>query len=305
MVRILVVDDCAADRYVIRHLLQQRDGWQIDEAEDGQQALSQIRQTLPTLVLSDVQLPGLDGLELVRVVRQEIPGLPVVLVTSKGSEELAMRALRAGAAGYVPKRLLQSELLEAIERILDVAQEQRDYYALLRRLNNVRWRVSLPTDLGMIRALVSFVRRQMQEMALGDESRQFQVALALEEALSNAFYHGNLELDSSLRQTDWDAFYRLAEQRRRVPPYANRRIEIVASLTPDKIRFRVEDEGPGFDPLLIPNPTDPENLEKASGRGILLMKTFMDCVEYRGRGNIVILEKSLSSNSTPEREDVA
>ncbi|GIW95646.1 MAG: hypothetical protein KatS3mg110_3687 [Pirellulaceae bacterium] len=293
MVRILVVDDCAADRHVIRRLLEKREEWQVEEASDGKQALANIRQSPPSLVLTDMQMPGLDGLELVRVLREQVPGLPVVLVTARGSEELAMKALRAGAAGYVPKRLLDSELVDVVDRVLDVALEQQNYYALLRELRRVRWRVSLPNDKTLIRALVSFVRRQMWEMHLGDEAQQFQVALALEEALSNALYHGNLELDSSLRQTDIDAFYQLAESRSRQAPYKDRRIEVTALLSPELVRLRVQDEGPGFDPAQIPDPTEAENLEKVSGRGILLMKTFMDSVRFLGRGNIVIMLKRL------------
>ncbi|MEM8681572.1 MAG: ATP-binding protein, partial [Planctomycetota bacterium] len=55
--------------------------------------------------------------------------------------------------------------------------------------------------------------------------------------------------------------------------------------------FVIEDEGPGFDPTRLPDPTDPANLERVSGRGVLLMRTFMDEVEYSERGNRVILRK--------------
>lgn len=293
MARILVVDDCVADRMMIRSLLSQRSDWLLQEVSDGKEALELIKEWKPTLVLTDLQMPGVDGLELVERLRETVPGLPVVLVTARGSEELAVRALRAGAAGYVPKRLLHNELIETLERVIDLAQQQQNYFALLRQVQRVRWRVQLPNDLDMIRTLVSFVRRQLTEMGLGDEAEHFQICLALEEALSNAYYHGNLEVDSRLREQDAAQFDQLAQQRLSQPPYCHRSITVIGKLSPGKVQFVVKDEGPGFDPTTLPDPTDPSNLEKPSGRGIFLMKSFMEEVSFLGKGNIVRMSRSV------------
>ena len=68
-------------------------------------------------------------------------------------------------------------------------------------------------------------------------------------------------------------------------------IDVQARFTRDDATFVVRDQGPGFDPASLPDPTDPENLEKASGRGLLLMRTFMDSVEYNSAGNEVTMIK--------------
>ena len=74
-------------------------------------------------------------------------------------------------------------------------------------------------------------------------------------------------------------------------------------LTPELARFEIRDEGPGFDPASIPNPTDPEYLERPSGRGMLLMRSFMDELTYNEAGNHVTLVKNVSSNGDlPETE---
>ena len=104
-------------------------------------------------------------------------------------------------------------------------------------------------------------------------------------------YHGNLELSSALREADCEAYHALAEQRTQQPPYRDRRVFVKATLTEDEAVFTVRDEGPGFDPSLLPDPTNPSNLEKVSGRGILLMRTFMDDVIYNDVGNCVRLVK--------------
>jgi signal transduction histidine kinase len=118
--------------------------------------------------------------------------------------------------------------------------------------------------------------------------------VALQEALTNACYHGNLEVSSELREIDHRAFYRLAKERQQVPPFVNRRIYVSAKFMPDAVEYVIRDEGPGFDPSSLPDPTDPENLERPCGRGLLLMQTFMDEVQFNATGNEVRLVKRRS-----------
>ncbi len=112
--------------------------------------------------------------------------------------------------------------------------------------------------------------------------------------MTNAVLHGNLELSSELRESDEKQYYRLAAERRSQPPWCNRRVFVSATLTPQEAIFVVRDEGPGFDPELLPDPTDPANLGRVSGRGLLLIQTFMDRVEHNERGNQITMVKRRS-----------
>ena len=94
-----------------------------------------------------------------------------------------------------------------------------------------------------------------------------------------------------LRERDDQAYYALVRQRAAQDPYRKRRMHVEARLSRDEATFMVRDEGVGFDPGSLPDPTDPANLEKASGRGVLLMRTFMDEVEFNDVGNEVKLTK--------------
>ena len=123
--------------------------------------------------------------------------------------------------------------------------------------------------------------------------------MALDEALTNALHHGNLEIDSQLRENDYREFYSLIRRRCEEAPYKDRRIRVTSIISRDQVRITIRDEGSGFDPSLLPDPRDPENLEKASGRGVLLMRTFMDEVIYNDIGNEVILVKR-SPAAVPE-----
>jgi anti-sigma regulatory factor (Ser/Thr protein kinase) len=113
----------------------------------------------------------------------------------------------------------------------------------------------------------------------------------MHEALTNAILHGNLELQSTLKEQDEKAFYRLAQERRREPPYSDRRVTVELKLSRPEAVFVVRDEGHGFDPATLPDPTDPANLGRVHGRGLLLIHTFMDRVQHNDKGNEITMIK--------------
>ena len=78
-------------------------------------------------------------------------------------------------------------------------------------------------------------------------------------------------------------------------PYSDRRVHCACRETTEEIVYVFTDEGPGFDPKKIPDPTDPANILRASGRGIMLMRTFMDQVEFNDMGNQITLSKRAGS----------
>ena len=149
----------------------------------------------------------------------------------------------------------------------------------------------LENDSALFRPLIVFLQESVANLGLGDAATQTRLGVALEEALANALLHGNLEVSSSLKEEGDQAYFALIEQRRQTKPYCDRHIFVNARISRDEAVFVIRDEGIGFDPSLLPDPTDPANLERISGRGILLMRTYMDEVAYSGVGNQVTLIK--------------
>ena len=290
MAKILVVDDSKVDQHLVGSLLERMEDVTVGFAGDGQAALALMEQDLPDLVLTDLQMPGMDGLELVEAIRRSYAGIPVVLMTAHGSEEVAAAALRRGAASYVPKRDLANDLVETTERVLAVARAQREHtvFGCLAETNS---HFVLDNDPSLIKPLIAYLREEIASRDLCDETVQMQVAVALDEVLVNAMHHGNLEVDSALRELGWDVYCAKVQERRRTPPYCDRRVHITAKITADEVVYVVRDEGNGFDPSTLPDPLDPANLEKASGRGLLLVRTFMDEVQHSERGNEVRMVK--------------
>ena len=292
MVTVLIVDDPSTDRLLATGLLKKSDTeWQIYHAIDGKDALDKIEMHVPDIVITDMQMPEMNGLELVTAATLQYPLIPFILMTSQGSEKIAVEALQTGAASYVPKRLLAADLQLTVERVLAMSGKDRQRARLKSRIKQQRVELELEMDLSLIAASVNYLQQLVAESHHCNESDQLRLGVALEEALVNAYYHGNLGLSSDLRDQEIDTFYSEAAERVKADPYCYRKVFIQADITAEEMRFQICDEGEGFDPSLLPDATDPENLIRPCGRGILLMRTFMDDVIFNDCGNVVTLIK--------------
>ena len=149
----------------------------------------------------------------------------------------------------------------------------------------------LPNNTVVIPAVLARLRERAARFGLFDDTTADRVAVALTEALVNGIQHGNLELDSRLRREDEASYDRMAEFRRRRAPYRDRRLHVRARLSRREAVYVIRDEGPGFDPANLPDPTDPAHLERATGRGLLLIRAYMDRVAFNWDGNQITLTK--------------
>jgi DNA-binding NarL/FixJ family response regulator len=118
MIRILVTDDHAIVREGLKQILGEVDDMAVRaEAASGQEALAKIRSGAFDVVLLDISLPGRSGLEILKEIKEERPKLPVLILSMHAEEQYAVRALRAGASGYVTKASAPEELIEAIRKV--------------------------------------------------------------------------------------------------------------------------------------------------------------------------------------------
>ena len=121
---VLIVEDSPTQLAQMEFLLEEAE-YQTETAVNGQLGLDQVRQELPMLVVTDLHMPEMNGLELVELLKLEFPSLPVLLTTAEGSEEIAMEALRKGAASYVPKRNIEEMLLSTVQQLMGLAEASR------------------------------------------------------------------------------------------------------------------------------------------------------------------------------------
>jgi two-component system invasion response regulator UvrY len=118
VIRILVVDDHAIVREGLKQILGDVNDMVVrDEAADGQEALTKIRNSEFDVVLLDISMPGRSGLEILKEIKTERPKLPVLILSMHAEEQYAVRALRAGAFGYLTKASATDELIGAIRKV--------------------------------------------------------------------------------------------------------------------------------------------------------------------------------------------
>jgi DNA-binding NarL/FixJ family response regulator len=118
-IRILVADDFEDWRVRIRQLLSFRPAWRIvAEAPDGLEAVQKAAELRPDVVLLDIQMPGLNGIEAARRIRQDCPGSRIIFISQSSDKEIMRAALEIGAKAFVQKAMAARELLPAIEAAL-------------------------------------------------------------------------------------------------------------------------------------------------------------------------------------------
>ena len=287
---VLVVDDTLIDAALACALIEQREGTRVVSVSNGEAALQAIAEECPDLVVTDLQMPGMNGLELVQEIHQRCSWLPTILMTAHGSEQIAAEALQRGAASYVTKRDLAGRLRETVDDVLAIAGTGRRQQRIRACWTATKFSFCLDNEISLIRDAVGHLQEYASGMLRLGNSITTRVGVALHEALTNAILHGNLELDSALREDGSDTFYQLARQRQNESPYRDRRVHVTATETAGEGRYVIRDEGNGFDVEAFQHdPTDTHNLTKASGRGLFLIYAFMDEVHFNSAGNEITM----------------
>jgi len=293
MGHVLVVDDSALDRRLATRMLEEI-GLDVVGATHGRDAVRLIELSVPDLVLTDMQMPEMDGLALVQHVTEAYPAIPVILMTAFGSEELAVKALQIGAASYVPKQNLARDLVGTVKNVLAVARARHATRAMLGSLTRIESDYVLSNTLEGLDSLLGQIKEQMRQMKVFGEHEILRIGTALYESLVNAIEHGNLELKSADRELPHQDYRRLFEERSQKSPYRSRHVYLTSSLSRNRAEFTLRDQGPGFDVSKLRDPTAPENVDQVNGRGLFLIRTFMDEVRFNARGNEITMIKRRS-----------
>jgi CheY-like chemotaxis protein len=301
MIKILVVDDNEMDRVLVTHLLS--DLYEYVYASDGAQGLEVCEAEQPDLVVTDLIMPNMDGMQMLSELQVRHPEVPVIIMTSEGSEITAAEAIDRGAASYVPKRYLSERLSQTVNQIVELMRADRDYIRLLQRLTHSRYVFELENDFSLIEPLVEFVQQIAFAEGICNQGSRHRLGVALDEALFNAMYHGNLQLPlehiqlvrNAVRQ---DGSNSIVEERCKDPTYSERAVLVYVTCDVKQIKIVIEDQGNGFDHARFTK-VNRQYVDSNHHRGILLMESIMDEVTYNEAGNRVTLVKSGQTTGEP------
>ena len=156
--RILIVDDEESSREVFAELLQRWD-YEVSQTADGHEALKLAAETRPDVIISDLVMPKLDGLALVRALREEMPETPVVIITGKGTIDAAVEAVREGVFDFVEKPLDPARLKVILQRALEKKETLHEMQVLRRRLGQVDANVGLIGNAPAMRKAMDLVEK--------------------------------------------------------------------------------------------------------------------------------------------------
>ncbi|MBK8481551.1 MAG: ATP-binding protein [Proteobacteria bacterium] len=254
------------------------------------------------MVITDVRMPRGDGLSLAVAIRELSPATPITVITGHGSEQLVIVALRAGVIDFIKKPVRLEDLSAALLRMeaaRELARRERVRLPRAARLLEHSWIFELGNDLEAIPAFVDVVLSTCA--ADLPQPQLVELNLALREVVLNAVEHGNLGLTfaEKARALELGTLPQVLAARAAELPYAARHARLTIRRLVDSLEIEVADEGSGFNWQGLPDPTDPDNLLAAHGRGILLAQLSVDRLSFNAEGNRAILRKQLRSPAWP------
>ncbi len=254
--RILIVDNSDELRVSIADVLGKL-GHEVVAIGDRATALARADLDEFDLIISDLTDDASPSSELQR--KHLLMSLPPGTVQPD-----VIKAFKLGAPNYVKTPYNNEELREIIEQTLSYKLRYIDDPTVLSHLHE-KIEFELPSDLSLMNGVLQYLLERVAKRGLITPERS-NLFIALDEAFVNAVKHGNKNDPTKL-------------------------VRITAELSPREASFTVEDEGEGFNVQEIPDPCDPANLFKSSGRGVLLIYNIMDEVEYNAQGNRVKMVK--------------
>ncbi len=289
---ILVIDDDPAVLAMVTAALSHY-GMEVHAYPEAAQALELLQNpSAPEfdLVISDINMEGLDGFDVIHKVKATQPHLPVVLMTGQASVDYAIRAMRMGASNLFMKPIAIRDMVQSVFHLVDLHREFRMVDDGLRGLVNERRHFLFRSDELNVPSLVRHLTDRLVPMGFASLSNVDVIATAFHEALVNALDHGNLELKSSLKVdllAAEDPYTRLRNERMANPVFAERLIEVRLAMDTERFELEISDEGPGFDASKIGPPTGDSDMAPHCGRGLPLILMMMDEVHFNEKGNQV------------------
>lgn len=296
---VLVVDDNPSVQFFLREVIAAA-GHQAVEANDGLTAYEQYQKHSPHLILADLHLEGMSGLDLLAEIRRQDPDVIFVLMTALGSEDSARQALELKASNYLTKPLRFETIVSLLDKYASVFKSRELRHEVSTRITRREVVLKLENRLDLVSESADLLVAEAGT-ALPRKERPG-IHLGLYELIVNAIEHGNLGITyDEKRRCLLESPYRLTElvtRRAQEPGRANRRVTIEYKQDEHTMEWTITDEGDGFDWSEVPNPLE-NNEEALNGRGIFLARYQFDDLTYLGAGNKVRVSKKIRISETP------
>ncbi|HEB33371.1 MAG TPA: response regulator [Spirochaetes bacterium] len=292
MKKILIVEDEYPVRDVLKIALSEN-GYMVYEAENGKKGVQMFIDCVPDIVLTDVKMPGISGIEVTKRIKEKQADADVVIMTGYGSEELVIEAIRAGATNYLKKPVSFDELFNILDHIIFKRENRKRFKVIKDGVIYEKKTVTLNNEIEKVWGIVNQVLYNIPAF-LGERTIEG-LKLGLYEILVNAIEHGNLgitaeEKEKSLKNNSYSD---LLTSRLNMAREKKKIVTIHSLFEGKKLTIEIIDQGGGFNHKERRSLSDSETIMGIHGRGIVLTSLYYDKLEFKDTGNIVILEKNL------------
>ena len=265
--KILIVDDHDDLKTVLTQVFS-KIGYSVKTTESRQEAVELDKSSDFDLVITD-----LDGDKAFPEENNDSSTDTCLPTEDAGdSDRSFVKAFKICAINFRRENYDENELKNLFETILNYKAKFVDKTAAVKHIRE-KIEFEFPSAISLMHSILEYLMKRVEKNGIIDAENS-NLFIALDEAFVNAVKHGN-KFD------------------------AKKIVRISAEVSPTEARFTIEDEGEGFNVAEIPDPTNPENLFKTSGRGVLIIHNIMDEVSYNERGNrLTMIKKSENSNQT-------
>jgi len=287
--KVLVVEDDYSSRELLRICIE-KEGYQCQTANDGVDGFNLFKKFNPDLIISDVRMPHMNGIELLESIRKISKDVIIVFITGHGNEELALQALQLGANNYLKKPVDITEIKTITNRYYDVIKSKALQSNIVDLIRHREMEIEIDSDMNLVQSLANYLSEKTGNFF--DSKEKMRIELGLNELLINAIEHGNWEIsyDEKNQALLDDRIGALYKAKREHPDNIQKKVLVKYKQSEKFCEWIITDSGKGFDWKLIPNPSNAQ-LTRINGRGILLSKLQFDEFEYMGKGNIVRIKK--------------
>lgn len=289
--KVMIVDDDAITLDLIENILQTA-GYETRTASDVRMGFSVYEDFRPDLVITDIEMPGMNGLELLSAIRNRGTETIILVVTGNGNKEYAIQALRSGANNYLYKPIDQNILLSLVANYSSLIEARLREKAVTRFITQSKLEVTLNNSNDLTYSIVEYLVAQAEGFLAPDDLPMLRMGLI--ELITNAIEHGNLGITYEMKSKaleSLDGYTQLIAERMADPRYAQRCVTIKSQIDREGCEWIIRDEGEGFDWQAIPNEMDAETLYASHGRGIFISRLQFDRMEYNHKGNEVRVVK--------------
>lgn len=286
--RLLIADDNEGVLEQLQSYLKPR-VTELFVVRDGLEALELFESHEIDGVISAYTMPQMGGIGLLQELKKREKGIPFVIMSRHGNAKNILQCLNQGACDFLTKPLQEHDIEQSLNKIRSLGEDSRFSLYCLEHSTLESRTLEITNDFEYINRIVVFISRNLPTFGILSEDDLFTMQIILGEALENAIFHGNLEVSSKLKKQRFELFQEEGSKRRTISPYKDRKVYISYEISRREVKYVMRDEGNGFDRSQLPDPTDPENLFKVSGRGILLIMNFMDHVSWNEKGNEITM----------------